>query len=535
MATKAIHRWLGRVSGRGASLTKRWLASQLAAPLLGLFNAPPTSVARYLSQVGWSKYRESESYFLEDGITLVEAAWALARDPDTACRLGVMYERANRNSDATVLYGEALRLFPSDAGLRYQCAAHMLRHGDGDDIRNFLQFVAAFDPSDRFVPYTTRMMRAQIDFVAEAEAKVGATSSDKPRVLLCFPVWGDDYIKDFMRFACSSLLAAGNLPQASQRWALHILIFTSVSGEASIRTNPLFGQLSRHATFHFLHFPADALDYRVVMGRHYGEQLGPLYARACKFQLHSAPHYVALEAGRRLGAFVMPLAADVIFGDGTLFNALSLMDGQIDVVNVAGFRLARDRVLGEAEARFRRPDGVLQVPPSAHGELVAKFMPPELFAESDEFADFPLFVCWRVPDGGVLAHVTHFHPICLRAAAFRTACEFTIDPMDGRFLSRQRIDPSRIHLVTDMSVSISDWNDDPTYGARTNGRMVPERVSLFLWMYWDDLRDFYFRTPVRIGGSPASGKSWSAVEADARPTVECILAEAKRRESASRA
>ncbi|WP_395624344.1 tetratricopeptide repeat protein [Sphingomonas daechungensis] len=526
---KAIRRWLGH-----AAVTIRlWLASRLAAPLLGLINSPPKAVARHLSQAGWSKYRESESYFLEDGIALVEASWALAKDPDTACRLGAMYERANRNGDATVLFGDALRHFPSDSSLRYQCAAHMLRHGESNDIRDFLQFVARFDPEDPFVAYTTRMMRAQSDFVAEAESKVAATPAGKPRVLMCFPVWGDDYINDFMGFACSSLLAEGNLPQAGQRWAVHILIFTSSSGEAAIRANPRFGQLGRYAALHFLQYPSDALDYRATMEGHYGERLGTLYARACKFQLHSAPHYATLEVGRRLGAFVMPLAGDVVFGDGTLVNALSLMDGPADVVNVAGFRLSRDQVLGEAEARFRRADGVLEIPPSAHGELVAKFMPAELFADSDGFSDFPLFVCWRVPGGGVVAHVTHFHPICLRAAAFQNAFKFTIDPMDGRFLSRQRIDPSRIHLVTDMGVSISDWNDDPTYGTRPTGRMVPEKVSLFLWMYWDDLREFYFRTPVRIGAPAASMESWAAVEAGAKRTVETILAEAKRRESAN--
>lgn len=527
---KAIRRWLGDA----AVLIRLWLATQLAVPLLGLINSSPKAVARYLSQAGWSKYREGESYFLEDGIALVEASWALAKDPDTACRLGVMYERANRNGDATVLFGDALRLFPSDASLRYQCAAHMLRHGECSDIRNFLQFVAEFDPNDPFVAYTTRMMRAQSDFVVEAEAKVGATPADKPRVLMCFPVWGEDYISDFMGFACSSLLAEGNLPQASQRWAVHILVFTSTSGEASIRANPRFGQLGRHATLHFLHYSTDALDYRLAMDRHYGERLGALYARALKFQLHSAPHYATLEAGRRLGALVMPLAADVVFGDGTLFSALSIMDGPVDVVNVAGFRLPRDQVLNDAEARFRRPDGVLQIPPSAHGELVAKFIPPALFADSNAFTDFPLFLCWRVPKGGVLAHVTHFHPLCVRAAAFTKAFEFTIDPVDGRFLSRQLISPARIHLITDMGVSISDWSGDPTYGAQTIGRMVPDRVSLFLWMYWDDLREYYFRTPVRIGASPAPGGSWSAVETSAQRTVESIVAEAKRRESANR-
>ncbi len=520
--TSAVSRWLARLLLKGVRSPSRLHAQPLDA------------VARHLSHVGWREYREGESYSLEEGIELVEASWSLAKDPETACRLGLMYERANRNSDITALYREALRLFPAQADLRYQAAAHMLRHADGSEIRGFLEFLREVDPVDPFLLYTTNMMRAHADFVAEAVRKVGTASGGLPPVLMCFPVWGEAYVGDFMRFACSSLLAPGNLPQASQRWAAHILVFTSTAGQATIRAHPLFDRLERHATMHFLSYPADALDYGATMETHYGSRLGALYARVCKFQLHSSPHYATLEAGRHLGAFVMPLAADVVFGDGTLVGALALMDGPVDAVNVAGFRLLRDQVLGEAEPRFRQADGVLAIPASAHGGLVAKYLSRDFFADAESFTAFPLFVCWRIAEGGVVAHVTHFHPICLRATAFIEPIEFTIDPVDGRFLGRHHVHPSRIHLVTDMSVSISDWNDDPTYGEGPVGPMVTDRVSLFLWMYWDELREYYFRAPVRIGASDARPESWSAVERRAKPVVDAILIEAKRREAANR-
>jgi hypothetical protein len=509
----------------------RALTSPLARPLLGLVGP----LARHLSNAGWSHYREGESYTLEDGIELMEAAWALRKDPGTACRLGVMYERANRNADRTVLYREAFRRFPDHAELRYQAAVHVLRHGELRDIQGFLDRLRSVDPGDAFLGFTSRMIEAYERFIDEVGRKVQSAPAAHPKALMCFAVWGDGYVRDFMTYACASLLAPGNLPRAAERWSIQLLVFTSSGGEAAMRSDPLFDRVARWATVHFLHFPTGVLEEARAMPARYGQALGGLYARACKFQLFSASHYAALEAGRRQNLPVMPLAADCVFGDQTLFRTLSLMEGPIDVVNVLGFRLARDQVLAEAEARFRRPDGVLEIPAASHAELVARHMPREYLADAEHFSSFPLMVCWRTAEGGIVVHTTHYHPLCVRAGTLQGPLDFTIDPVDSRFLSRHLPDPSRIHLVTDMEISLSDWGDVPSFGAEASGPMVPTKVSLFLWMYWDELRDRYLRTPIMVGAADIPADSWSATEQRAEPVIREILDEARRREAANRA
>lgn len=516
------------------------LTAGLGRILLGKV-APPSrrqpqsldAIADLLSDQGWTHYREDESYTIEDGIELMEAAWALSRSPDIACRLGVMYDRANRNADATPLYREALKAFPTHADLRYLTAAHVLRHGSSEDIRGFLELIGEVDPQDPFPARAGNILDAHSLWTGQIVGAIERGADGRPLVLLCYAVWGDSYIRDFLRLTCAALLAPGNLPAAAKRCSVHILVYTTAEGEAAIRGDPSFPRLTGTATMHFLHFPQGASDHADELERHHGPALGALYARNCKFLLFSTSHYATLEAGRRLGALVMPLAADGILCDGAVETMVALMEGPIDVVCVTGFRLARDKVLAEAEARFRQPDGVLQIPPTDHGELLARHLPENYFVTSPRFADFPLFLAWRVSEGAVLAHSTHFHPCCIRAAAFTGPLLPTTDPVDGRFLARRLPDLARIHLVTDASISLSDWSDNPLVEGGGTRPLAPAKVSLWLWMYWDALRERCFKAPIRMGAG-ADERRWAEVEGEAQALVNSIATECLRREAGNR-
>lgn len=486
------------------------------------------SLAGQLSKLGWTRYNDHEYWHIEEGIELMEQSWALCKVPDVACRLGLMYERANRNSDTTELYRQAFWIFPSDRQLRYQTAAHVLRHGSRESIQEFFTAVLDHDPSDPFSAFVLEVLGRFGEGVDAIVRSVSKVSVDGQPLILSFAVWGEEFIDAFMTHACAALLAPRNLPAVSREMPVHMAILTTAKSRDAFHKHPMFTRVLEFAKVHFTLIPDGDVDYKNRMVGHYGPDLGFEYGQNCKFVLFSSAHYMALEAGRSLDALVMPLGADNILCDGALMKARDVMRGPYDVLAVTGFRLYADKVEPIIRQRYRDEDGTIAIPPSHYAMLLADQIPENNYAASKDFTHFPLILCWRGGDGSVLVHSNHYHPCCLRASALRPLY-VTTDPVDGRFLARQGVEQSRIYVVQDTDFALSDWGDSPLIVRSSKRPLSKAEISLWLWMYWDSLREFYFRIPIRIGSTAASA-DLPALEAEAQALLDEILSESLRRE-----
>ena len=161
------------------------------------------SFAGQLSKIGWFRYNDHEYWYIEEGISLMQKAWALSKTPEVACRLGLMYERANRNAESTEVYREAFRLFPEDRQLRYQVSAHVLRHASQEDVRGFFAAVQELDPGDPFSAFVLDVLARFSEGVETLERSIPRTAGGRPSLILSFAVWGEEFIDAFMTHACS--------------------------------------------------------------------------------------------------------------------------------------------------------------------------------------------------------------------------------------------------------------------------------------------------------------------------------------------
>jgi hypothetical protein len=250
-----------------------------------------------------------------------------------------------------------------------------------------------------------------------------------------------------------------------------------------------------------------------------------MIAAHTKFSLMSCSHYLALETGRRLDADVMTIGADNVVNDGFLANAAKILEGDVSVIAVPGFRLYRDRVLAEIDARFRRQDGVVEVPMGQFAKLLCDHMPESCFVDSEQFTRFPLFLCWRVGSEGMLVFANHYMPYIIRARFLKGPLTPSIDPVDGRFLLRELPSLDKLHLVRDAEIAVFDAGDNPLVDPPPKERSVLEvrDVGLWLWCYWDALRERYFRAGMRIATKPPSA-AWDEAERAARAVVSEIIA-----------
>lgn len=470
-------------------------------------------------QILWSKHPHE----IAKAIELVERGWAIAPSPEYAIQLVVMYDRVNRHADTLKVLRLAVRIFPDDQDIRCYASTTLFRHGSFEDLKEYASSILRRDEGDmfsRFVLEVGEFFAAQVQALVK---HVRQSARGARPFFLTVAIWGEDYIDEFLRYACAALLAPNNLPGLSSAYAVDLVIFTTPEGQARLENSPIFSRLLEFAKVSFHIYPGSMMIERRSFDGHYGSRLGEYYARSTKFALMSAAHYVALEAGREVDALVTAMGADNIFSDSALTRMAEKIAGGCDVVLVSGFRVHKAKAALGAEARHRKDDGSLCLSSEDYVDLLIDNIPPEYFVDSPTFADFPLMLCWRIPEEGVLVHANHYHPYCVAAGRLVRKLEPTIDPIDGRFVSRH-LPAARLHLVQDASIAVSDWGDVPVLEqvATDERRFSARDVGLWLCGFWDGVRAPLFRSPVRLRRGTGS-RRWEEAEVAAAETIDEIV------------
>ena len=496
-------------------------------------------VARRLLRRG-SALWAAEPLRIQEAIDKVERAWALGRDPAVAIQLATMYDKANRHDDALVVLRQAHADDPHHALVRHHAAITLLRHGAPDDIRTFFEGVLEVDAADAFAHFVLRLLDSFDGWADAIVRSIEGGRDGRQPFVMALPVWGEGYVDYLLRYLCATLLSPGNLPAMAASHDVHIALFATEEVETALRRDPLFARLQRHATVDVVHYGRELVDYPALMEACYGAEpvfysqnsLAFYYERNCKFALMSCAHYVALAAGRRAGALVSCLIADAVLNDGALPRMAELMEGA-DALLIHAVQMPGVTVRPLLEQRYRQPDGTLCLPTDGCARLYVEHMPPGNFADASRRLDPPLRIAWRVGPAGVLVHGNHYHPFCLRPAAFAHPLRFSTDPVDSRFLDRTSLAPDRLHLVADASITCFSIDDDPILQQLGEpAALSAPMFSLWLWGYWGRLRGLLFRAPIRYG--EASPEAWREAETEAAAVVESIVAGAAAMEAGHR-
>lgn len=480
----------------------------------------------------------NDQHNVVEAIVKVEQSWALKRTPDTAIRLGDLYDRVNRHQDSLSVYRQAFNLFPDHPRLRHEAGITLLRHGHPDDVKTFFRSLRQLAPDDTFARFVGEMLDLYPSWVTDLIEAVRADKSGKEVYILSCAIWGEPFATSFLKYLCASLLASNNIPALVRDHSIHFSIFTSPALEARMRADPIFQQLLSHISVHFVHYDPAWLCYADSMQRHYGPELAPYYSRTCKFLLFSCAHYVALAAGREVNCNVIPLCADVAYSNGAFMEIARLMRQDADIVAYWNFDLEGAAAQQIIEDSFRKEHGRLVIPVEAFPRLLIEHMSrkyEEYFVDSQHFSSFPLHLFWRVGPNAILVHATHYHPLCIRPSALSPPFELTIDPIDSRFLDKRFADESRVHFVRDLSIASFTLEDeasqDPGFeGLRT---MSVRDVGLWLWGFWGRWRATTFLSPICVADGELPPE-WEITRGQAGAVTSAIVREAERLEEGSR-
>jgi hypothetical protein len=155
----------------------------------------------------------------------------------------------------------------------------------------------------------------------QSESSTDLSLVQRPQsVLLCTPVWGDEYVRVFCDLVLPTLLAPGNLPVFAGRMQCVFLIYTSHDSEASLRSSSAFQKLT------------SLLEVRL----HFVEDLEA--EAAGTYGMLTACYNDAIRIGAEHRQALIFLNADMIYSSGTFASIVKRIDEGKRCVEIDGFR-----------------------------------------------------------------------------------------------------------------------------------------------------------------------------------------------------
>jgi hypothetical protein len=267
---------------------------------------------------------------------------------------------------------------------------------------------------------------------ARESRPAGPRRGPPQQVRLLLPVWGEQFIVQFLRVSLPTLLAPGNLPAVAAALPTTFVFLTNSEGAELLRNHPATLYLQSICDVEF-----DIID-DLITGDNYSTTLTLAYARA-----------VRATGAAMLDTCFFFLISDYIMADGSLLNVVSRIQAGADGVLAGNFQVVEEDAKGTLLSEFdsEAPSIVIK-----SRELMAwamNYLHPMTLANT---VNFPMYfslhsnrLFWRVDENTLIGRFYLMHMIAIRpeVAAFQvgSSCDYSFIP--------EMCPSDNIHVMTD--------------------------------------------------------------------------------------
>jgi hypothetical protein len=254
------------------------------------------------------------------------------------------------------------------------------------------------------------------------------------RFRIIIAVWGSHHIDLFFRIALPSLMTSGNLLGFAP-YEAELAVYTRPEDHATVTSHPMLKVLT---TF------IDVTVWNVLIDEAISSRPDT------KYRLMDLMHGLAIDHAAEKDQVMMFLAPDVVFAEGTLAHARSLVQSGKRIVMLPGTRSSRD--LADALVKCFNPKRrfAMLVPARDLVAFVNRY-PHEQFAlrcwGNAKLTEQPSHLYFPVDDEGFIMRGFHHHPIALYPQNwYAKVFGGTVDDM---WLTKAVPDEATWHLITD--------------------------------------------------------------------------------------
>ena len=261
----------------------------------------------------------------------------------------------------------------------------------------------------------------------------GLRRREPPKAIqLLLPVWGTNYIRQFLQVSLPTLLAPGNVPALVEALPCKLVILTSFDGAEMLKVHPGIQYVQSLCEVEF------SIIDDLITGDNYSTTVTLAYARA-----------VQAAGAAMLDTCFFFLISDYVIADGSLRNVLGrIMEGYSGVF-AGNFQVIEEGAKELFFETFDRVDPAVRLPPRDLIGWAFKYLHPMTIANT---VNFPLChsahsnrLFWRVDETTMIGRFYLMHMICIRPEVtdfvIGSSCDYSFMP--------EMCPSNNVHVMTD--------------------------------------------------------------------------------------
>lgn len=187
--------------------------------------------------------------------------------------------------------------------------------------------------------------------------------SDKKLINILLPVWGKEYIKNFLQLSLRTLLAPGNIPNIAIHHHVKMIFLTKNDDQDAFKKHPAYKKLATLCPIEFID-----IDDLIVFGN-YSTTLTLAYTRAVR------------QAGNNmLNTYFVFLTSDYIMADGSLTGLMRYIDKGYSGICAGNFQVIKENINPLLLKQIDQETQAIQINPRKLLDLSFQYLHPIVFA-----------------------------------------------------------------------------------------------------------------------------------------------------------
>jgi len=297
-------------------------------------------------------------------------------------------------------------------------------------------------------------LKVHIDHVVNSlTPAIAAAASGGPTYHAAAVVWGEKFVRNFLEYCLSSLLAPGNIPFLAEREKVLFIVYSTPESIEAIDTAPQFRKLQDYAEVLFVEIP----EHLIVATKR--EDIPPNLRYTNTLQLLSAQHYIATSLARSKGAGAMYVVPDWIYSENCLSAAFEIMQRDGKEIFAAPILLAgAEGMRSGLQGDFKPNDALSVSAPNLARLAVANLHSSwrQFVAAGDGFEarQIPTWMLWPFGEAGLVMHAFHWSVFLVARDGFKNYTGQRFWTIDHRFLDvlvQDEADWRRVAICRDMT------------------------------------------------------------------------------------